>query len=405
MLRSPLLPLILATALIATPVGASVEKIWLEIEEPHDQALIREPVALVEIRGWAGTGIRGDHDVVVVLDRSGSTFEASGIDVDGDGVVGENRVVEGPGGFQQLLVSDPGDSIARALTQAARNLIDRMNPETTRMGLVTFGRSERVLARVGSSREELLAALDSIPDRPERGGTYFYGAIIASIKVFQTAPPASGTRYRSIVFLSDGLPNRPPPEYFAQKAAVRAAQHAGRDHIHIYSFALGPRVAEKPQVFIDIASASHGQLLLVENPGEVVDFAPHLSLTGIREVALLNVTTGQAGRAVRMFPDGSFDGFVPLQPGMNTIRLTAVGEAGAEAVVEHRVRFEKSSSDSAEGRARIAALLKELELRSIQMRLAEEVRARREEAQRRLQRRLEIREERPDELPPSEPAP
>ena len=400
-MRCPLFLLTLVTALVTSPLSASVEKIWLEIEEPHDQALVREPYPFVEIRGWAGTGIRGDHDVVLVLDRSGSTFEASGIDIDGDGIVGRNRIIEGPGGFRQLLVSDPGDSIARALTQAARRLIDRMNPETTRMGLVTFGRSERVLARVGSSREELLAALDSIPDRPETGGTYFYGAIIASIKVFQTAPESAGRRYRSIVFLSDGLPNRPPPDYFARKAAVRAAQHAGRDRIHIYSFALGPKVAENPQVFIDIADASRGQLLLVERPGEIVDFAPHLSLTGIRAVELLNVTSGELGRAVRMFPDGSFDGFAPLVPGMNTIRLTATGEAGGEAVVEHQIRFEKTAADTPEGRARLAALLRELEARSIQMRLAEEIRGKREELQRRLARRLEIRPERPDEEPPA----
>ncbi len=397
--------LLLAPAILATPLFASIEKVWVQIEEPHDQALIRNPYPLVEIRGWAGTGIRGDHDVVLVLDRSGSTFEASGIDLDGDGVVGVNRILEVPGGYKRLIVTDPGDSIARALTQAARRLIDRLDPATTRMGLVTFGRSERVLARIGSSREDLLRALDAIPDRPEKGGTYFYGAIIAAIKVFQTAPPSEGSRNRSMIFLSDGLPNRPPPQYFAEKAAVRAATHASRDRIHIYALALGPAVAENPKVFLEIADASRGQLLLVETPGDVVDFAPYLSLTGIRKVQLLNVTTGQAGRAVRMFPDGSFDGFAPLVPGMNTIRLTATGEAGGEATVEHHVRFEKTSADTDEGRARIAALLRELEARSIEMRLAEEIRAKREEMQRRLERRLEIRAERLDEGTPESPRP
>ena len=143
----------------------------------------------------------------------------------------------------------------------------------------------------------------------------------------------------------------------------------------------------------------------METPGDVVDFAPYLSLTGIRKVQLLNVTTGQAGRAVRMFPDGSFDGFAPLVPGMNTIRLTATGEAGGEATVEHHIRFEKTSADTDEGRARIAALLRELEARSIEMRLAEEIRAKREEMQRRLERRLEIRTERLDERTPESPRP
>jgi hypothetical protein len=397
----PLLLIPVLAGLVTDSVpAATVEKVWVEIEKPHDQALVKEPFPLVEVRGWAGTRIRGNHDVVLVLDRSGSTFEASGLDIDGDGVVGKNRTFEGVGGIQRMAVTDPDDSIAQALRMAARRLIDRMDPKTTRMGLVTFGRSERVLARVGSSREELIEALDGIPDRPETGGTYFYGAIIASIKVFEVAPPTDDKRYRSIIFLSDGLPNRPPPKYFAVKAAVRAAQHAGRDRIHIYSFALGTQVARNPQVFLDMSEASDGALLLVETPGEIVDFAPHLSLTGIHNVRLENVTTGQRGRAVRMFPDGSFDGFAPLAPGMNTLRFTATGESGGETSVEHQVRFEKTSSDTIDGRARIDDLKRELEIRSVQMQLAEEIRARREEARRRMERSLEVRPERPEDRIP-----
>ena len=398
-MRRPLtlLPIPILALIATASLRASVEKVWVEIEQPRDQALVREPFPLVEIRGWAGTRIRGDHDVVVVLDRSGSTFEASGLDIDGDGVVGKNRVYEGVAGIPRMSVTDPDDSIAQALRQAARRLIDRMDPATTRMGLITFGRSERVLARVGSSREELIAALESIPNRPETGGTYFYGAIIASIKVFETAPEPGEPRHRAIIFLSDGLPNRPPPDDFAAKAAVRAAQHAGRDRIHIYSFALGPKVAKNPQVFLDMSEASDGDLLIVETPGEIIDFAPHLSLTGIRSIRLENLTTGQRGRAVRMFPDGTFDGFAPLAPGMNTIRFTATGESGGETSVEHRVRFEKTSSDTIDGRARIEQLLRELEIRSMQMKLAEEIRARREDAKRRMERRLEVRPEGPQD--------
>ena len=396
----PLLLIPLLAGIATASLPANVEKVWVEIEKPHDQALVKEPFPLVEIRGWAGTRIRGEHDVVLVLDRSGSTFEASGMDIDGDGLVGKNRVFEGVGGIQRMSVTDPDDSIAQALRQAARRLIDRLDPATARMGLITFGRSERVRARVGSSREDLIAALDGIPNRPETGGTYFYGAIIASIKVFEAAPATDGQRHRSIIFLSDGLPNRPPPDYFAAKAAVRAAQHAARDRIHIYSFALGPKVAANPQVFLDMSEASDGDLLIVETPGEIVDFAPHLSLTGIRSVRLENLTTGQRGRAVRMFPDGSFDGFAPLAPGMNTLRLTATGESGGETSVEHRIRFEKTSSDTIDGRARIDQLRRELEVRSMQMQLAEEIRARREEARRRMERRLEVRPEAPQDRAP-----
>ena len=57
---------------------------------------------------------------------------------------------------------------------------ERLDSEQTRMGIVTFGRTERVIARVGATPDTLMKALDRLPPRPERSGTYFYGAIIAS---------------------------------------------------------------------------------------------------------------------------------------------------------------------------------------------------------------------------------
>ena len=93
--------------------------------------------------------------------------------------------------------------------------------------------------------------------RPGPGGTYFYGALIASIKVFEQADGGPGERrHRSIIFLSDGLPNRPAPPAAAAKAAVRASKHAARAQIRIYSFALGPEVASRPDVFLEMARAN-----------------------------------------------------------------------------------------------------------------------------------------------------
>ncbi len=60
-----LLTLLALTAAEGGVASASgVEKLWLEIEDPHDNALVREPYPLVEIRGWAGTGIRGRTETV-----------------------------------------------------------------------------------------------------------------------------------------------------------------------------------------------------------------------------------------------------------------------------------------------------------------------------------------------------
>src|SRR5262245_3416980 len=65
------------------------EEAWLRLEAPSDGARVAAVVGLVEMRGQAGTGAHGPQDVALVIDTSASVFTASGIDLDGDGVVGE----------------------------------------------------------------------------------------------------------------------------------------------------------------------------------------------------------------------------------------------------------------------------------------------------------------------------
>ena len=387
-LANPTSFLLLLSLLSGLARPALAEAIWAELRAPRSYELLRGPVGLVEVRGWAGTGVRGSHDVVLVIDRTASTFDASGVDVDGDGLVG--RRVEG---FRHLrVISDPGDTIQAAQLMAARRLIEKLNPETTRMGIVTFARTEHVLARIGTPRDRLLAALDSLPAKPGPGGTYFYGALIASIKVFEQATPdPAELRHRSIIFLSDGLPNRPSPPAAAAKAAVRASRHAAKAHIRIYAFALGPEVAAHPEVFLDMAKANGGELLLVEQPGEILDFVPHMSLTRLRRVEIDNLTTHKPGRAVRLFPDGTFDGYVSLVPGENLLRITIHGEGGGTRTLEQVVRFERTADDTAFARRQLQELLEQIRLRTLETQLAAEVRRKRDRA---LARQLEIEIER-----------
>ncbi len=378
----------IACALVLAPLSASTETIWAELEAPRARELLRSPVGLVEVRGWAGTGVPGSHDVVLVIDRTASTFDPAGVDVDGDGEIG--RKVEG---FKHLrVISDPGDTIQAAQLMAARRLIEKLDSSTTRMGIVTFARTEQVLARIGTPRESLLSALDALPERPGPGGTYFYGAIIASIKVFEQAAPENGEhRHRSIIFLSDGLPNRPAPPAAAAKAAVRASRHAANADIRIYAFALGPEVASRPEVFLDMMKANGGELLIVDQPGEIIDFVPHMSLTKLRRIELENLTTGKPGRAVRLFPDGTFDGYVQLVSGENLLRVTVYGEGGGTRTLERTVLFEQTATDTAEARRQLQLLLEQIRLRTLETQLAEEARLKRDRA---LERQLEIKVER-----------
>ena len=381
------LSLALMPCLCLTARSAYGEAIWAELDSPRQRQIVREPVGLVEVRGWAGTGERGRHDVVIVLDRTASTFEPSGADVDGDGKIGRTVRIGLGGGRSLEVVSDPDDTIASAQLIAARRLIERLDPDSTRMGLITFDRTERVLARIGTPTNEILEALNALPNRPGPGGTYFYGAIIAAIKVFEQAPTNGENRNRSIIFLSDGLPNRPSPPTSAAKAAVRASQHAARAKIRIYSFALGPEVASRPKVFLDMAKANGGELLIVEDPSGIVDFVPHMSLTSLSGVKIDNLSASQSARAIRLFPDGTFDGYIPLSPGENLLRITVSGEAGGTRTIDRIVTFEKTRTDTAEGQERLAELLRQLRIRTLETVLAEEARRKRDYV---VERQLEI---------------
>jgi len=384
-LAAPILLALLGASLVAP--AARADRVYLELDTPHAGDQIREPIPLCEVRGWTGTGLRGKHDVIIVLDRSGSTFRSSGMDVDGDGSVGRDYFPNMP---EEIVTwtSDFGDTILSAEILAARRLIERLDPATTRMGIVSFGGNADVDAPLGSSREKLLAALDR-PPRPNENGTYMYGALQAAIGAFEAAPAEPGVRrQREILLLTDGVPTAPSePPYAAQLTSVQAARNAAKARARIYAYALAPIGGLALQNFQEIVSANGGELLVLDSPGEIVEFVPYLSWTRIASVSLENATSGESGRAVRLFPDGSFDGFAPLSPGKNELRLTAVSQAGGRASITRTVTYEKTAADA----AKLARFREELRVRAIETELYERARTKRAE---RLKKELEVTPER-----------
>ncbi len=379
-------------AALGTVLGAKqvrAERVYVEVDSPHSGDLVREPLPLVEVRGWVGTGLRGVHDVMLVIDLSASAFRASGVDVDGDGLVG--HTLPNPQADHPVLwTTDYGDTIVSAELEAARRLIERLDPETTRMGLVSFGGNAKLEAPLGSSRAELLAALAAIPPLPNEHGTYIYGALEQAIVAFgpKATDPAE-RRQRQILLFSDGVPTAPEPASAAQKTSVHAARNAARAGARISAFALGPTAAQRREQFEEIVNANGGTLVVLDLPADIVEFVPYMSFTRIAKLELTNATTSAAGRALRLFPDGTFDGFAPLAPGRNEIRLHAVAEGGETLTVTRWVTFEKTLPDP----EKLARLRKLLELRTLETQLAERARVKREQTLAR-QKQLQIRPER-----------
>jgi hypothetical protein len=245
---------------------------------------------------------------------------------------------------------------------------------------VTFGNLAKRKAAVGPPADvlEVIPRL-RVPRRPE--GTAIARGIETSLEILEEAPPANDDRRKVILMLSDGVPTTPPPFAKAEAKALEAADAARRAGVLIYTFALGPEAIRKTDVYEQIAHRTGGRLIPVENPADVVDHLPRISLAGLQGISLRNATSGAGAEAVRTFPDGSFDGYLRLVPGENRIEVVARMEDGREARAALSVVFVRPEEPSAEARAAAGLLLDALRLRTIETEMG--VRARQRVPQKR----------------------
>ena len=85
-----------------------------------------------------------------------------------------------------------------------------------------------------------------------------------------------------------------------------------------------------------MASRTRGYFTPVRNPGDLVDIVEEVSFADIEKVTLEQEKTRVEAKPFRITADGSWAGFLALEPGANTIRATAVAEEGATA--ERRIQ-------------------------------------------------------------------
>jgi hypothetical protein len=380
--------------------------------------------AWIEVRGQAAGRLLAAHDLVLVLDLSDSSLLPSGWDVDGDGPRGATdpallarfaaKPDFPPGVLDRLRASDFDDSTLAAELVAARALLQRLDAGHAgdggarhRAGIVVFSNTARVAAPLGASPAELDRALDEIRDTfyRELGGTNFGDAIGAAQLLLQpeTAGQSSGPpsgRDQSILLLSDGEPTLPPFGDRARQHALYAASAAAAAGIRIFPFELaraeevakraGLRAAMADRtVLAEMAERSGGRFERLDRPGDAIARLRRTDLVGLAELRIVNETSGAPARALRTFPDGSFDGFIALEPGRNRIAIEARTTDGATAAVERVVT--RSGADANGERS----LLDELRRRTRET----EIWAEMERERRAPKRELEIRVEPPGEIP------
>jgi hypothetical protein len=191
-----------------------------------------------------------------------------------------------------------------------------------------------------------------------------------------------------------------PPPSRPREEALAAAGELANATARLDAFALGPEAIKGEDVLLEMAAVTSGGLTLLERPGDVLFHLPAVELSDIVDLRLENATSGKPGRAVRLFPDGSFDGFVPLERGANRLRVTAVSSKGGRASLERRVIYEPQASngDLALEVERLRQLVRD---RTIEVELAAEIKRKTRAAR---ERSLVIRpEQRPAPAPPREP--
>ena len=352
--------------------ASATSGVRIAIASPKPGQALQNHVHQAPIRGSASAdGERPlDFDVIIVLDVSGSTKVASGVDVDRDGELGFNPHFElvAPGAYPPDMVStDPHDTILAAEVAAGQALLSTLEPGgRIRVGIVSFSgemnsaTGERARFDQQDAWLELpltsdfaraTAALDRIQARGPYGGTNFAAGIrLAVTELAGLSGARSETREgakKVILFLTDGLPTFPIGSGSASdagdtEAALNAARLAHKAGITINTYALGPSALTNPIAATEVARITLGNFLPVQNPGDIISFLQGVTFANIEDVVFTNLTTREVSTDVRLSPDGTFSGFVPVKEGHNRVRVTALASNGSSGSVDLDLVFEKS---------------------------------------------------------------
>lgn len=353
----------------ARAAGPAGVRIRIDSPQPDQRISNHVQQAPVEGAAQADAASPSDFDVMLVFDVSGSTQVASGVDVDGDGETGFNpqfELVE-PGRYPADLQStDPQDTILDAELRAARELLDGLDWQRIRVGVIAFSgemnpkTGERMRwdqqdawlhAPLSANRASIEQALGAIRARGPHGGTNFAAGLRLAVRElagFEGASSAPRPQADKIVlFLTDGLPTFPigtgssadPGDTEAALQAARLAREAG---IRVNTYALGPNALTNPIAATEVARLTLGHYQPVVNPGDIISFLQGVSFANIEDVVLSNLTTREVSTDVRLAPDGSFRGFVPVRAGANRIRVTALATDGGSGSREFDLFFEES---------------------------------------------------------------
>jgi Mg-chelatase subunit ChlD len=395
MKRIPIFLLLLVSPTFSWAAQGETQ-VEIAIASPKEGARLSGPNQ-VKMTGQARASRRytpPQFDLVLILDTSGST--------------------RAPAGLKTEISALRDASILAAEVAAAERLLEKLDPKTTSVGVVTFAgeydpftgrgiphKPSAILEQpLTSNYHEVRMALQRILRRGPDGGTDMAAGIRLAIRelaglqgAFSQPRPSSR---KVALLLTDGFPTLPFGHVNAMdpadvEVAVQAAAVAGKADITIHTFALGIEALSAPYACTQVARVTGGTFTPLTTPGEIIHVLPKTSFADVDMILVSNITTGQPATDLTVNPDGRFEAAVPLAPGVNRIAVTVLATDGTKGSAMVQVHYGSEESLKLEVERRTEDLKLNLEqLREENRKLEEALKRKREEEARKKALELEI---------------
>jgi Mg-chelatase subunit ChlD len=162
-------------------------ELTVQIRSPNDGTQITQEQDYLLVSGKVASGANRSPivDVILVLDVSGSTAKYAGVDFPEVAELADFYLYPGKGSYYGSVVSGPlnkRNSIFAAEVLASRRLLSQLNPETTRVGVITFGDDAWLRQPLTNDFEEVRSTLDAIYSGAPRGGTNMAAGILLGVR-------------------------------------------------------------------------------------------------------------------------------------------------------------------------------------------------------------------------------
>jgi hypothetical protein len=293
-------------------------------------------------------GAMKHFDVIVTIDTSASTRAPAGADVDEDGEIGRMRFSRFLPFIPRLLTlasDDPGDSILAAEVAAARTLLDQLDPETTRVGVVAFAGDDyadaphaRTIVALTSDYGLVTAALLDLLETGPSGMTNIPYAVEVSAAELgaggsRESEPRDDAR-KLVLFMTDGRPTLPIAGVPSENALIAlAAASVAADHgIRFHTFAIGRDANDDSAVVEEMAMVTGGEFTAIHHPRDLVATFRGIRLAQVDHLELRNTTTATIAKDTHLSSDGTFSGIIELAEGANQLEVRASSIDGVEAM-------------------------------------------------------------------------